>query len=195
VGEIRGKAAAMSTMDLTTRLRELGIRQEGDAVLRQECEPFDLPRERAEAIALWDDLRAYVERLQEIYPFTKGIGLAAPQIGILRAMSVVKSQEQEPFSLLNPVVVWRSDEEDEKYEGCLSFFDVRVPVSRPLAVRVELETLSGARSERHFERGLARLVLHEIDHLHGTLARDLIPAGSKPIPLSEYRDSYREWTY
>ena len=110
----------MSTTDLTTRLRDLGIRQEGDAVLRQECEPFDLPRERAQAAALWDELRGYVERLQEIYPFTKGIGLAAPQIGVARAMSVVKPQDEDPFSLINPVVLWRSDEEDEKYEGCLS---------------------------------------------------------------------------
>src|SRR6266498_3459246 len=120
----------MSTTDLTTRLRDLGIRQEGDAVLRQECEPFDLPRERAQAAALWDELRGYVERLQEIYP----------------------------FSIINPVVLWRSDEEDEKYEGCLSFFDVRVPVPRSLAIRVESSTFSGARSERRFERGLARLV-------------------------------------
>jgi peptide deformylase len=60
---------------------------------------------------------------------------------------------------------------------------------------VESSTLGGARSERYFERGLTRLVLHEIDHLHGKLARDLIPPGSKPIPLSEYQDSNRDWTY
>ena len=53
----------MSTTDLTTRLRDLGIRQEGDPVLRQECEPFDLPREHAQAAALWDALRGYVELL------------------------------------------------------------------------------------------------------------------------------------
>lgn len=110
-------------------------------------------------------------------------------------MSVVKPQDEEPFSLINPVVLWRSDEEDEKYEGCLSFFDIRVPVPRPLVIRVESSTFSGARLERRFERGLARLVLHEIDHLHGKLARDLMPPGSKPIPLSEYQDSDREWTY
>jgi peptide deformylase len=183
----------MSTTDLTTRLRDLGIRQEGDPVLRQECKPFDLPRDQAQATALWDELRGYLEPLREIHPFTKGIGLAAPQIGIARAMSVVKPQDEEPFSLINPVVLWRSDEEDEKYEGCLSFFDVRVPVPRPLAIRVELSALGGELSERRFERGLARLVLHEIDHLHGRLARDLIPPGSKTIPLSQYRD--RQWTY
>ncbi len=185
----------MSTTDLTTRLRDLGIRQEGDPVLRQECEPFDLPREHAQAAALWDALRGYVEPLQEIHPFTKGIGLAAPQIGITRAMSVVKPQDEEPFSLINPVVLWRSDEKDAKYEGCLSFFDVRVPVPRPLAILVESSALSGERFERRFELGVARLVLHEIDHLHGRLARDLIPPGSKAIPLSEYQDSDRDWTY
>jgi hypothetical protein len=49
--------------ELTAQLRDLGIRQEGDPVLRQECAPFDLPTERAEALALWERLRGYVDRL------------------------------------------------------------------------------------------------------------------------------------
>jgi peptide deformylase len=101
----------MNTNKLTAQLREPGI--------RQECEPFDLASDRAQARALWDELRCYVKRLQEIYPFTKGIGIAAPQIGIARAMSVVKPQDEEPFSSHQPVVLWRSDEKDEKYEGLL----------------------------------------------------------------------------
>ncbi len=186
----------MNVDDLTVQLRDVGIRQEGDPVLRQECEPFDLPRERAEATALWEQLRRHVDRLQQIYPFTKGIGLAAPQIGIARAMSIVRpSQGADDIALINPAVLWQSEEQDQKYEGCLSFFDVRVPAPRPLAIRVQLSAFDGQRVEHSFDRGLARLVLHEIDHLRGTLARDLVRPGAKLIPLSEYAEGSREWEY
>ncbi len=186
----------MNADEITTQLRDLGIRQEGDPILRQECEPFDLPRERAAAVALWEQLRRYVDQLQQIYPFTKGTGLAAPQIGIPRAMSIVRPPyDAEDIALINPAVLWQSEEQDQKYEGCLSFFDVRVPVPRPLAIRVQLSTFDGEQSERTFDRGLARLVLHEIDHLYGTLARDLVPPGAKLVPLSEYAEGSREWEY
>lgn len=121
----------MNADDLLARLRDLGIRQEGDPVLRQECEPFDLQRERAEALALSEQLRRHVDQLQQIYPFTKGVGLAAPQIGVARAMSIVRPSQGADDIALIPTVVRQSDEQDEKYEGCLSFFDVRVPVPRP----------------------------------------------------------------
>jgi peptide deformylase len=186
----------MDVNELVAKVRELGIRQEGDPVLRQECQPFDLPAERAEAVTLCAQLRRYVDQLQGIYPFRKGVGLAAPQIGIPRAMSIVRPPDGgDDIALINPVVIWQSDDQDEKYEGCLSFFDVRVPVPRPLAVRVQLTTFDGERAERTFVRGLARLVLHEIDHLHGALARDLVRPGSPLVPLAEYGEGHREWRY
>jgi peptide deformylase len=186
----------MDANELVAKLRDLGIRQEGDPVLRQQCQPFDLPSERAEAVALWDQLRSYADKLQQIYPFSKGVGLAAPQIGIPRAMSLVRPPDSaKHIALINPVVVWQSDDQDEKYEGCLSFFDVRVPVPRSLAIGVQLTTFDGERSERSYDRGLARLVLHEIDHLHGTLARDLVRSGTRLIPLAEYQGGSREWQY
>jgi peptide deformylase len=186
----------MNVDELTAQLRDLGIRQEGDPVLRQQCEPFDLPRQRAEAVALWEQLRHHVDQLQQIYPFSKGVGLAAPQIGIPRAMSLVRPPNGgEDIPLINPTILWQSDDQDEKYEGCLSFFDVRVPVPRPLAIRVQLSTFDGDRVEHSYDRGLARLALHEIDHLHGTLARDLVPPGARLIPLFEYADGTREWQY
>lgn len=186
----------MDANKLVATLRELGIRQEGDPVLRQECQPFDLPAERAEAVALWDQLRRYVDKLQRIYPFTKGVGLAAPQIGLPRAMSIVRPPDgADDIALINPVVVWQSEDQDEKYEGCLSFFHVRVPVPRPLAIRVQLTTLKDERTEQPYKRALARLVLHEIDHLHGRLARDLIRPGARLVPLADYRGGTREWQY
>src|SRR6266545_2184255 len=71
----------------------------GRPVLRQECEPFDLASERAQARALWDELRCHVERLQEIYPFTKALALQFRD----RHRSRHKPQDEEPFSLINPL--------------------------------------------------------------------------------------------
>jgi peptide deformylase len=186
----------MNVDELTRQLRDLGIRQKGDPVLRQQCEPFDLPRERAEAVALWGQLRRHIDQLQQIYPFAKGVGLAAPQIGIARAMSIARPpQGADDIALINPTLLWQSDDQDEKYEGCLSFFDVRVPVPRPLAIRVQLTTLDGQPVEHTYDRSLARLILHEIDHLHGTLARDLVPQSARVMPLAEYEGGTRQWEY
>lgn len=70
-----------------------------------------------------------------------------------------------PSSLLNPEITDRSDELDEQYEGCLSFFDVRGLVPRPLKITVETTAPTGETVTTVYERGLARLIHHEIDHL------------------------------
>ena len=85
-----------------------------------------------------------MQRLSRIYPFTKGMGLAAPQIGVSRTLAVVRPPDSDAVvALLNPVVTWQSPEEDEQYEGCLSLFDVRGKTRRPLAVRVRVEEPDG----------------------------------------------------
>ncbi|MFF4603961.1 peptide deformylase [Streptomyces sp. NPDC001339] len=64
-----------------------------------------------------------------------------------------------------------SGETDEQYEGCLSLFDVRGLVPRPLKITVETVALTGETVATAYERGLARLIHHEIDHLDGLLTR------------------------
>jgi peptide deformylase len=84
---------------------------------------------------------------------------------------------------------------DEQYEGCLSFFDVRGVVNRPLTIHVEHQDLDGTRRITIFDRGTARLVAHEIDHLNGILYTDRMVPGRVPIPVSEYRQGGQSWTY
>jgi peptide deformylase len=110
---------------LTDQLRALGIRQANDPILRQVAIPFDLPEQAAEAIEVRGRLLDYVDALRRIYPFTKGVGIAAPQIGISRAMAVVSPPGSPTTTLINPVVVWSSEMTDEQFEGCLSMFDIR----------------------------------------------------------------------
>ena len=110
-----------------------------------------------------------LERVGQVNNFVKGMGLAAPQIGIGRAATVIRTPEGETVTLLNPRISDESAEMDEQYEGCLSFFDVRGMVPRPLAIEVEHQDIDGNTRITTFERGMARLVYHEVDHLFGVL--------------------------
>ncbi|MFD0348221.1 peptide deformylase [Kitasatospora aburaviensis] len=88
-----------------------------------------------------------------------------------------------------------SDETDEKYEGCLSFFDVRGVVPRPLRMSVTATSLDGAITTVTYEFGLARLIAHEIDHLDGLLYTARMRPDVHPIPVEEYRGTGSAWAY
>jgi peptide deformylase len=97
--------------------------------------------------------------------------------------------------LLNPRIVDESSETDDQYEGCLSFFDYRGLVTRPLRVDVEHARLDGTRLITSFEQAMARLVSHEIDHLDGRLYVDRMAPGTDLLPVEEYHQAGRPWSY
>ncbi|WP_269855265.1 peptide deformylase [Streptomyces sp. RPT161] len=125
------------------------------------------------------------------------MGIAAPQIGIDRAAAIVRPAEPDTpaIILLNPRITDRSEETDEQFEGCLSFFDVRGLAPRPLQITGETTTLDGQLATTTYERGLARLINHEIDHLDGLLYTARMQVGITPIPVEEYRQTGRAWAY
>ncbi|MGH3735727.1 MAG: peptide deformylase [Micromonosporaceae bacterium] len=108
---------------------------------------------------------------------------------------LVRTPEGELITLLNPKLVGASRDTDDQYEGCLSFFDVRCMVPRPLNLEVEHQDVHGQRRITVFERGVARLVAHEIDHLRGVLCHDLLPPGVAPIPIAQYQGTGAGWQY
>lgn len=144
------------------------IRQYGDPVLRTptlEVTRFDR------------DLRDEAERMAAIMDAAHGIGLAAPQIGMLSRMAVMRidgDDSDRVTVLCNPRIVWRSDEEEDGVEGCLSIGEasIAVNVMRALAVRIEARDLAGNALELEREGYAARVVQHEIDHLDGVLMLD-----------------------
>jgi peptide deformylase len=176
-------------------MRALGIVQRDDPTLCQPCRPFSLPGEADDARRVVAHLQAVVERITCAHNFGKGVGLAAPQIGIDRSAALIRTPEGQSIMLLNPRVIEASDERVEHYEGCLSFFDVRGIVPRSRSIEVEHEALDGTKRITRFEDAVARLVAHEIDHLFGTLYTDRMVPGITPIPVEEYRHSGKAWDY
>ncbi|MGW1761543.1 peptide deformylase [Streptomyces mirabilis] len=178
----------MTQVRPSEQMRNLGVVQHGAPILTELACLFDLPAERDAAEQAVDALFASMERIAQVHPFAKGMGIAAPQIGIGRAAAVVQppGEGAGAIVLLNPRTTDVSDDTDEQYEGCLSFFDVRGMVPRPLRITVETTTLDGTTV---YERGLARLVAHEIDHLDGLLYLSRMRPGVDPLPVEEYRQT------
>ena len=108
-----------------------------------------------------------------------GIGLAAPQIGVMKrllVMDCVKDPElpPRPMVLVDPEITWSSEDLSQYDEGCLSIPDQYATVSRPAKVRVAWTGLDGQRAEEEFEGLWATCVQHEIDHLNGKLFIDYL---------------------
>ena len=138
-----------------------------------------------------------LQRAGEQHVFSKGMGVAAPQIGISRAAAIVIPPDPgaEPVVMLNPSVISESAETDEQYEGCLSFFDVRGLVPRPLHIEVACTRPDGQQYILALDNAMARLAAHEIDHLDGMLYTSRMREGTRPIPVAEYRGTGHAWNY
>ena len=121
----------MATASASETMRSLGIVQDGDSILRGASRPFDLPSEAEDARRVVAELNSTAERVSAAHKFAKGMGVAAPQIGIDRAAAIVRPPGEEPITLLNPRIIDEAADQDEQYEGCLSFFDVRCMVPPP----------------------------------------------------------------
>jgi peptide deformylase len=133
-------------------------------------------RNAATAVAEVDDeVQQLAERMLDVMERAHGVGLAAPQLGILRRILVYRaSDEDEPKVLINPELVERSDETEVGTEGCLSLLggELQVPVARHLRVRVSGRDVSGDAVDMDVEGFEARVIQHEMDHLDGILIFD-----------------------
>jgi peptide deformylase len=196
VGAVDAAALREQELRLGDRMAAIGIVQRGAPVLTTPARQFDLPAQRVLAEEVVSKLSETLDRVEAVHHFAKGVGLAAPQVGIGWAAAVVRPPAgPRPIVLLNPRVVAHSTDKDEKYEGCLSFFDVRGAVPRPLTLDVRHHQPSGEQVVTRFERAVARLVSHEIDHLEGVLYPERMPATAPLVPLEEYRELGHTWRY
>ena len=124
------------------------------------------------------ELRLLVEDMFETMYEAPGIGLAAIQIGVPKRVIVMdlakKDEPKEPRVIINPQLLWRSEERRIYEEGCLSIPEFYEEVERPAMVRVKFLDVTGAEQELEASGLLATCLQHEIDHLDGVLFIDHI---------------------
>ena len=163
------------------------------SLLKIELLGSDVLRKRADEVKLPDaELDALIDDMFETMYEAKGIGLAAPQIGISRRLIVVdvgdeSGAERGPFALYNPRVVEAGKEMDKHEEGCLSIPGVSGVVERPWNVVVEGEDRQGNPVRIEADAMLARCLQHEIDHLDGVLFIDRLSPLKRTMILRKYR--------
>ena len=126
--------------------------------------------------AVTDEIRKLAEDMLDTMYDAPGVGLAAIQIGVPKrvvTMDVSKSEtERAPMVLINPEILWASEEKRVYEEGCLSIPEYYEEVERPDRVRFRYMNLEGATIEQDADGLLATCVQHEIDHLNGVLFID-----------------------
>src|ERR1700757_2278155 len=122
-----------------------------------------------------DDLRNFVDDMFEAMYAAKGIGLAAPQVGVSKRLTVIdlsfKERPEDRIILINPEIILREGKQVEE-EGCLSLPEIREKVTRAAKVKVRAQDVKGEWFEIEGEELLARAFQHEIDHLDGILFID-----------------------
>jgi peptide deformylase len=128
---------------------------------------------KAEPVTQFDaSLARLVDDMFESMYDAKGIGLAAPQIGVTKRITVIdlsfKEKPEDKIVLINPEIIHREGKQHEE-EGCLSLPDIRDKVHRDAHVRVRAQNVKGEWFEIDGSELLARAMQHEIDHLDGIL--------------------------
>ena len=163
----------------------------GESVLEKQAAAvteFDTP-----------ELNKLVEDMFESMYAAKGVGLAAPQIGVAKRIAVidlsVAEDPQQKIVLINPEII-RKEEFQTGEEGCLSLPGFREQVTRPKSVTVRAQNLKGEWFEMNGEELLARAFCHEIDHLNGRLYISHVSALKRDLIRRKVRKLVKagEWT-
>jgi len=130
--------------------------------LRKKSKPVEKINRRI--ITLLDDLRETLKN-------AGGIGLAAPQVGVLRRAVIIEIEDGDLIEMINPEIIY-TDGEQEEIEGCLSSPGKFAQRTRPMNVKVAYLNRNGEKQEKEGTELLARAFCHEIEHLNGVLCFD-----------------------
>lgn len=147
------------------------IRVDGDEILRKKCKPVE---------KMTDRISTLIDDMFDTMYDANGVGLAAPQVGILKRIVVIDVMDGNPLVLINPVII-ESDGEQSGEEGCLSLPGLSGNVVRPNHVICKALDRNMQEKTVEGEELLARAICHELDHLDGVLYKDLVTDGLHSI--------------
>jgi len=147
------------------------------AVLPIVIAPDPILKQKAKPVGSVDtEIRRLMDDMLDTMYAAPGIGLAAPQVGVLKRVIVIdvarEGEPPRPLRMADPEILWVSDDLNDHEEGCLSLPDAYEPVTRPARVGVRFRDETDTLREIEAEGLLATCVQHEIDHLQGTLFVD-----------------------
>ena len=167
------------------------------AILKLYEYPHPVLKKKAEnVVAVDDEIRRFLDDMLETMYASNGCGLAAPQVGISKKIVVIdiahEGEEANPIYMVNPVIIWKSEETEICEEGCLSVPGQRAEVERPAMVRVEYLDYNGKKQELLAEDFLAVAVQHELDHLEGVLYIDKISRLKRQMLLKKLEKFRKE---
>lgn len=165
--------------------------QLGDPRLRESARPVKDPAAKS--------IRTLVEDLADTLAHWRsttgyGRGIAAPQLGVSERVIFLKLPEAEPWPLINPEIVERSEERIIVWDACLSFLSIFMQVERHREITVRYQNLQSETLEFHAgdDRNLSELLQHEIDHLDGILAIDRVTDIKTICTREEFEKRYRD---
>jgi peptide deformylase len=158
--------------------------------------PDPVLRKQAAAVERVDDeLRRLMDDMLATMYDAPGVGLAAPQIGILRRLIVMDAAKDEdektPIVMVNPRILERSEEMRTHEEGCLSIPEVTAEVERPAVTRVAYLDREGKPQEAALEGIWSTIVQHEIDHLNGVLFIDYLSRLKRDMIVKKFTKQKR----
>jgi peptide deformylase len=140
-----------------------------------------------------DEVRRLMDSMLETMYAAPGIGLAAVQVGVPRRITVIdvaqredESAEPDPLFLINPEILWTSDERQTAEEGCLSIPEYFAEVERPAEVRVAYIDRDGKKQQLEANGVLAICLQHEIDHLDGKLFIDYLSKLKRDMVIKKF---------
>lgn len=158
-----------------------------DPVLKAKAKPVDL---------VDDQLRQLMDDMLETMYEAPGIGLAAPQIGVSQRVIVMdiarEDEPKSPLCMVNPELVWVSDDDATYEEGCLSVPEHYADVVRPSEVRVRYLDRDGQRQDLQTGGLLATVIQHEMDHLDGVLFIDHLSSLKRNMILRKLLKSRKQ---
>jgi peptide deformylase len=150
-------------MEVITLENASGPEPKSNIVLRQKAKPIK---------DINDELRKTAQEMFEIMYAGKGVGLAGPQIGLLKRIFVTHVEGDKPRVFINPTIIWTSQEQVKCEEGCLSLPGIWADIVRPESIKIQAWNEKGRAFTLEASGMLARVIQHEYDHLEGVLFID-----------------------
>ena len=149
------------------------------SVLEIIKEPNPILRKKADNVLnVDDDIRKLMDNMLETMYQAPGIGLAAPQVGVLKKVIVIDlskdDEPKKPFFIVNPKIIWKSEELSSREEGCLSIPGHFAEVVRPKKCKLQYLDYYGKKQEVEADDLLSTCIQHEVDHCDGVLFIDYL---------------------